>query len=134
MARSVLANRMLLSSKNDKKSTDDDINSVELKELQVQKDPTFIEQQLKEFSPDGSTELIIRVLGGLCSGQFAPLQLYLRFQEDNLRKVNIVQEITLFLGGIYSHIDKESIQLVTQTINCLKELCLGNHENRSVSL
>ncbi|CAD5124825.1 DgyrCDS13086 [Dimorphilus gyrociliatus] len=97
MARTVLANRMLPLQRNNNRFSDS-LQSVELKELKTQKDPTFIEQQLKEFVPDGSTELIIRVLGGLCSGQYLSLQLYLRCQDDNLRKVILNNKVIDFIN------------------------------------
>jgi len=55
---------------------------------------------------------------------------YLRFQPDNFKSVNLVKEVISYLGVIYSQINKESIELVTQTLDTLNEFSMGNLENQ----
>lgn len=51
-----------------------------------------------------------------------------------MNSVNIVAEVAQFLGIVYSRINDQTINLVTQLIACLKEMCQGYQENRAVIL
>ena len=48
---------------------------------------------------------------------------YLRHQPDNLRPFNIVAEATQFLSMLTSNITDKNIELVTQLLTTLNEIC-----------
>ncbi|XP_023930445.1 inositol 1,4,5-trisphosphate receptor type 3 [Lingula anatina] len=85
-----------------------------------------------DYKDEGYITLVLKVLGAMCDGQFADLQDYLREQPDNIKTVNLVGEVTKFLGLVYSSITSEHIKLVTALFNTLVEMTSGNVTNQAV--
>ena len=57
---------------------------------------------------------------------------YIREQPDNLKSFNLVKDVASYLGVVYTNIDNESIEIVTQVIESLNEFAMGNVDNQMV--
>ena len=57
---------------------------------------------------------------------------YIREQPDNLKSFNLVKDVANYLGEVYTNIDSESIEVVTQVIESLNEFAMGNVDNQMV--
>ncbi|CUI11444.1 inositol 1,4,5-trisphosphate/ryanodine receptor, putative, partial [Bodo saltans] len=75
----------------------------------------------------GTMESILRFLQLMCEGHHLGLQDYLREQQDNLRSVNVVKDIILFLIELALHdvFAIRSFSLMLQCLNALTEFCQG---------
>ena len=58
----------------------------------------------------------------MCDGQYRPMQNYLREQPDNIKTINLVSEICVFLQSFYVEVTKDNIVLINQVIQTLIEL------------
>ncbi len=54
---------------------------------------------------------------------FSLFQNYLRFQPDNVRTMNLVTEVTTFINTLYTHINRDTIDTLTQVVETLNEIC-----------
>ena len=68
--------------------------------------------------------LALRVLGLMCDNQNRQMQNYLREQPDNIKTINLVSEICIFLQSFYVDATKDNIDLINQAIQTLIETCL----------
>ena len=75
-----------------------------------------------KFRDTSYIELALRVLGLMCDGQYRPMQNYLREQPDNIKTINLVSEICIFLQSFYVDATKENIALINQIIQTLTEM------------
>ena len=75
-----------------------------------------------KFRDTSYIELALRVLGLMCDGQYRPMQNYLREQPDNIKTINLVSEICVFLQSFYVDATKENIALINQIIQTLTEM------------
>ncbi len=50
-------------------------------------------------------------------------QNYLRIQPDNVRTVNLITEITGFINVLYTHLNGNTIDTLSQVFNTLNEVC-----------
>lgn len=75
----------------------------------------------------GNMESNLRFLQLMCEGHHLGLQDYLREQQDNLRSVNVVKDIVLFLTELVLHdvFAIRSFSLMLQCLNALTEFCQG---------
>ncbi|KAK2148285.1 hypothetical protein LSH36_505g01003 [Paralvinella palmiformis] len=90
------------------------------------------DDSLLDYKDEGYIELVLRMLGLMCDGQNKTLQNYLREQPDNIKSVNLIAETAQFLGLIYSSINNNTIDLVTEIFNTLVKFCSDNHANQVV--
>ena len=88
------------------------------------------EKNETKYQDEGFSELLIKILAQMCDGQNRALQDYIRIQPDNIRSVNIIKELTLFLNSLYSSIDQSNIELVIQLFDTLNECTSGNQATR----
>ena len=51
----------------------------------------------------------------------------MRIQPDNVRTVNLVTEVTTFINFMYTHINGDVIDILTQVIDTLNETCQVSH-------
>ncbi|CAD5118285.1 DgyrCDS6999 [Dimorphilus gyrociliatus] len=128
--RSVLADHVLKGYKKEIKEIDTEEGGFYVPAASLNQTPN----NLSKFKEDGTIALVLRVLAGMCDGQYIPLQSYLCEQPDNITSINIVAEVAQFLGIVYSRINDQTIKLVTQLITCLREMCQGYQPNRAVIL
>ena len=75
-----------------------------------------------KFKDTSYIELALRVLGLMCDGQYRPMQNYLREQPDNIKNINLVSEICVFLQSFYVDATKDNIVLINQVIQTLIEM------------
>ena len=68
--------------------------------------------------------MALRVLGLMCDNQNRQMQNYLREQPDNIKTINLVSEICIFLQSFYVDATKDNIDLINQAIQTLIETCL----------
>ena len=50
-------------------------------------------------------------------------QNYLRIQPDNVRTVNLITEIASFINVLYTHLNGNTIDTLSQVFNTLNEVC-----------
>ena len=60
----------------------------------------------------------------MCDNQNRQMQNYLREQPDNIKTINLVSEICIFLQSFYVDATKDNIDLINQAIQTLIETCL----------
>ena len=84
------------------------------------------------FSDSSRVKLALQVLGLMCDGQYWVMQNYLREQRDNIRTVNLVGEVALFIQHFYHDINEETVELVHLILQTLIEMCVGNYSNQKV--
>jgi len=77
-----------------------------------------------KFRDTSHIELALRVLGLMCDGQYRPLQNYLRDQPHNVKSINLVSEICIFLQSFYVDAAKDNILLINQIIQTLIEISI----------
>ena len=75
-----------------------------------------------KFRDTSHIELALRVLGLMCDGQYRPIQNYLREQPDNIKTINLLSEICVFLQSFYVDASKDNIALINQIIQTLTEM------------
>jgi len=75
-----------------------------------------------KFRDTSYIELALRVLGLMCDGQYQPMQNYLREQPDNIKTINLVSEVCIFLQSFYVDATKDNIVLINQVIQTLIEM------------
>ena len=75
-----------------------------------------------KFRDSSYIELALRVLGLMCDGQYRPMQNYLREQPDNIKNINLLSEICIFLQSFYVDVTKDNIVLINQVVQTLIEL------------
>ena len=68
--------------------------------------------------------LALQVLGLMCDNHNRQMQNYLREQPDNIKTINLVSEICIFLQSFYVDATKDNIDLINQAIQTLIETCL----------
>jgi len=69
---------------------------------------------------------ILRVLQLLCEGHHLQMQNYVRNQNDNLYSFNMVTEVVTFLRAVVSSKPDDSlVEVATQALNTLTEVCQG---------
>jgi hypothetical protein len=56
---------------------------------------------------------------------------YLREQSDNIKSVNLVTETVNVLSTLYSNINCDTIEIITQMFDTLNEMTSGNQATRS---
>ena len=91
--------------------------------ISIQEPPTLSNKagSLK-FRDTSYIELALRVLGLMCDGQYRPMQSYLREQPDNIKTINLVTEVCVFLQSFYVDVTKDNIVLINQVIQTLIEM------------
>lgn len=77
-------------------------------------------------------ELILKVLGFMCDGQYRDMQNFLRSQNEQIQSVDLVGEVTSFLQTFYQSqfIDRSTLKLLHRTLQTLIEMSVGNHANQ----
>ena len=80
-------------------------------------------------------ELIMKVLGLMCDGQYRDMQNFLRKQNEGTQSINIVGEVTSFLQVLYQSrtIDSSTIKLLHCMLQTLIEMSIGNCANQKVT-
>ena len=58
----------------------------------------------------------------MCDGQYRPMQNYLRKQPDNIKTINLVSEICIFLSSFYVDVTKDNIVLINSVLRTLIEM------------
>ena len=86
------------------------------------------------FKDTSYIELVLRVLGLMCDGQYRLMQNYLREQPDNIKTINLVSEICIFLQSFYVDATKDNIVLINQVIQTLIEMSVVSSFTHSVLL
>ncbi len=87
--------------------------------------------ELLRFQDSHNSNLVLRVLGLMCDGQYRLMQNYLREQPDNIHNINIVGEVAHFIQHFYNDIDAETMELVHLILQTLIEMCVGNYPNQA---
>ena len=77
-----------------------------------------------KFRDTSYIELTLRFLGLLCDGQNRVMQNYFREQRDNIKTINLVSETCAFLQSFYVEVTKENIDLITEVLLTLIEMCV----------
>ena len=72
--------------------------------------------------------LALRVLGLMCDNHNRQMQNYLREQPDNIKTINLVAEICIFLQSFYVDATKDNICLINQVIQTLIEISLVSNK------
>ena len=72
--------------------------------------------------------MALRVLGLMCDNHNRQLQNYLREQPDNIKTINLVSEICIFLQSFYVDATKDNISLINQVIQTLIEISLVSNK------
>ncbi|XP_065910466.1 inositol 1,4,5-trisphosphate-gated calcium channel ITPR1-like [Dysidea avara] len=85
-----------------------------------------------QFRDTSYIEITLRFLGCLCDGQNRIMQNYFREQRDNIKTINLVSETCIFLQSFYVKVTKENIDLITEVLLTLIEMCVGNYANQVV--
>lgn len=80
-----------------------------------------------KFRDTSYIELILRFLGLLCDGQNRTMQNYFREQPDNIKTINLVSETCVFLQSFYVEVTKENIDLITEVLLTLIEICVVSY-------
>ena len=80
----------------------------------------------------GVVKQVIRVLQLLCENHNLELRNFLREQPGSVKSFNCVKEVAEFLSVVATHVNKDSISLVTQVLNSLNEFVMGNLTNQAV--
>ncbi|XP_065909470.1 inositol 1,4,5-trisphosphate-gated calcium channel ITPR1-like [Dysidea avara] len=75
-----------------------------------------------KFKDTSYIDLALRVLGLMCDCQYRPMQNYLREQPDNIKTINLVSEICMFLSSFYVDVTKDNIELVTRVLQTMIEM------------
>ena len=88
--------------------------------------------ELLVFNDSSHVKLALQVLGLMCDGQYRVMQNYLREQRDNIRTINLVGEVALFIQHFYHDINEETVELVHLILQTLIEMCVGNYSNQKV--
>ena len=88
--------------------------------------------ELLVFNDSSHVKLALQVLGLMCDGQYRIMQNYLREQRDNIRTINLVGEVALFIQHFYHNINEETVELVHLILQTLIEMCVGNYSNQKV--
>ena len=68
--------------------------------------------------------LALQVLGLMCDNHNRQMQNYLREQPDNIKTINLVSEICIFLQSFYVDATKDNISIINQVIQTLIEISL----------
>lgn len=89
-----------------------------------------VEGDERTLKNEGFSELVMKILAQMCDGQNQALQDYIRIQPDNIKSINIIGELALFVSSIYTNIDQSNIELVIELFNTLNECTSGNQANR----
>ena len=78
--------------------------------------------------------LVSKVLSLICDGQFREMQHYLREQSESLHSINMVAELTSFLHQLHRirSLSFETLELFSQLLQALVEMCSGNFSNCEV--
>ena len=91
--------------------------------MYLQKSPVLSSKAgLLKFRDTSYIELALRVLGLMCDNHNRQMQNYLRVQPDNIRTINLVSEICVFLQSFYIDATKDNISLINQVIQTLIEM------------
>ena len=77
-------------------------------------------------------ELILKVLGFMCDGQYKDMQNFLRSQNEQIQSVDLVGEVTSFLQTFHQSqfIDRSTLKLLHRMLQTLIEMSVGNHANQ----
>jgi inositol 1,4,5-triphosphate receptor type 1 len=85
-----------------------------------------------EITDQGNIELVLRMLQYMCEGYNMECKAYLREQTDNIRSIDLVSETVEFLRTTIEEIAEDNIELISQTVETLVEVCQGSAENQEV--
>ncbi|XP_019851941.1 PREDICTED: inositol 1,4,5-trisphosphate receptor type 3-like [Amphimedon queenslandica] len=92
-----------------------------------------VEVLSQQLIADGHwTNLVLEVIGLMCDGQNRTLQNYLREQPDNFKTINVVAEVTAFLHAYTADFSQGNLAQISQILQALVEMCVGNVENQQV--
>ena len=84
-----------------------------------------------QFKDTSYIDLALRVLSSMCDGQYRPMQNYLRKQPENIKTINLVSEICIFLSSFYVDVTKDNIVLINSVLRTLIEMsvvsCVHNY-------
>lgn len=71
----------------------------------------------------------------MCDGQYKVMQNFLREQTGDIDNVNMVGEVANFLYEVSKNrlLNIEAVRVFNQLLQALKEICVGNNENRRVT-
>ena len=94
--------------------------------MRSQKPAVHMHTQLEslQFRDTSYIEITLRFLGCLCDGQNRIMQNYFREQRDNIKTINLVSETCIFLQSFYVKVTKENIDLITEVLLTLIEMCV----------
>ena len=67
-------------------------------------------------------ELVVRVLGWMCDGQYQLMQDYLRYQPDNIKSVNLVSDTCALLSSLCDTITQDNIKFINIVLQTLIEM------------
>lgn len=76
----------------------------------------------------------MKVLGLMCDGQYRDMQDFIRAQNEEIREINLVEEILSFVQTFHQnqHLDGSMIKLLHRILQTLIETSIGNHANLQV--
>ena len=92
--------------------------------LKVEKSAEDSKTNTLKFRDTSYIELALRFLGLLCDGQNRVIQNYFREQPDNIKTINLVSESCAFLQSFYIEVTKDNIDLITEILLTLIEMCV----------
>lgn len=77
-------------------------------------------------------ELIMKVIGLMCDGQYREMQDFIRAQSEQMHGVGLVGEVTTFLQTFHrnQHLDSGTIKTLHRMLQTLIEMSVGNHANQ----
>ena len=67
----------------------------------------------------------------MCDGQYQVMQNYLREQPDNIKTINLVSEVCIFLQSFYVDVTKDNVVLINQIFQTLIEMSVVSSHNCS---
>ncbi len=76
--------------------------------------------------------VVLKTLQSLCDLEFARAQNLMREQPENVKSVNVVAEVCQFLSLLYTNIDQNYVDLVSDLLETITEFIQGNQENQAV--
>lgn len=90
--------------------------------------------QLVNFHDLTHIELIMKVLGLMCDGQYRDMQNFLREQHERAHSINIVGEVTSFLQVFYQSrsMNGITVKILHEILQTLIEMSVGNYANQQV--
>jgi hypothetical protein len=85
------------------------------------------------FKDEPSSELVLRVIGALCTGEHTDNQ-NLIFDQPGKFSVDLISEISLYLSELYSVVDPSTVDMVIAALRALRHCAQGNLRSQKALL